>query len=69
MLVAAKVLAQEGKLEAAIGCTREIRNLAARRSALPSGSSGVASAVSHEAFMIEASIVCIVGWASWRYLP
>ena len=53
MLVAAKCLAQENKLEAAIECTREVRALAARHSALPGGSSGVASTVTHEAFKLE----------------
>lgn len=53
MLVAAKCLAQENRLEAAIDCTREIRALAARHSSLPGGSSGVASAVTHEAFKLE----------------
>lgn len=53
MLVAAKCLEQEDKLEAAIDCTREVRALAARHSALPGGSSGVASTVTHEAFKLE----------------
>lgn len=53
MLVAAKCLAQEGRLEAAISCTRDVRALAARRSALPGGSSGVARSVAHEAFKLE----------------
>ncbi|CAM9252597.1 unnamed protein product, partial [Ectocarpus sp. 12 AP-2014] len=53
MLVAAKCLAQQEKLEAAIVCTREIRELADRRSALPGGSSGVASLVTHEAYKLE----------------
>lgn len=53
MLVAAKCLAQENKLEAAVGCTREVRALAARHSALPGGSSGVANTVTHEAFKLE----------------
>ena len=53
MLVAAKCLAHDFKLEAAIECTREVRGLAARRSALPGGSSGVASTVTHEAFKLE----------------
>lgn len=53
MLAAAKCLAQENRLEAAIECTREVRALAARHSALPGGSSGVTSTVTHEAFKLE----------------
>lgn len=53
MLVAANVLAHEGKLEEAITCTREVRDLASRRSALPSGYSGVASGITHKAFKLE----------------
>lgn len=55
MLVAAKVLVQEDKPCAAIECTREVRNLAERRSALPGGSSGVSKGVTHEAFKLEVS--------------
>lgn len=53
MLVAAKVLAHEGRLEAAITCMKEVRDLASRRSALPGGYSGVANGVVHEAFKLE----------------
>lgn len=53
MLVAAKCLAQEASVEEALICTREIRALAGRRSALPGGSSGVTSTVTHEAFKLE----------------
>lgn len=53
MLLAAKCFAQEHKLKAAIGCTREVRALAARRSALPGGLSGVSSTITHEAFKLE----------------
>lgn len=53
MLVAAKCLAQEKNVEEALACTREVRALAGRRSALPGGSSGVTSTVTHEAFKLE----------------
>ncbi|CAM9131600.1 unnamed protein product, partial [Scytosiphon promiscuus] len=53
MLVNAKCLAQENDVEEALVCTREIRALAGRRSALPGGPSGVTSAVTHEAFKLE----------------
>ncbi len=53
LLVAAKCLAHDSKLEAAIEYTREVRAHAARRSALPGGFSGVASTVTHEAFKLE----------------
>lgn len=53
MLVAAKILAHGGKPKSAISCTRDVRDLAARHSALQYGSSGVASAVTHEAFKLE----------------
>lgn len=53
LLAAAKVLGNEGKLEEAIACTGEVRSLADRHSAMPGGSSGVASRVSQEAFKLE----------------
>ena len=53
MLAAAKVLARERKVDEAIACTKEVRDLASRYSALPGGYSGVASGVSQEAFMPE----------------
>lgn len=56
MLVAARVLAQDGKTEAAIACTKQVRALASTRSALPDGFSGVASSVTHEAFKFEVSL-------------
>lgn len=53
MLIAAKVLARERKMDEAIACTTEVRELASRHSALPGGYSGVASGVSQEAFKLE----------------
>lgn len=57
MLVAAKVLAQQEKFEAAVECTREVRDLAARRSAQPHGLSGVAGSVLQAAFKLEVSVI------------
>lgn len=53
MLVATKVLAQQEKFEAAVECTREVRDLAARRSSQPHGPNGVAGSVLNEAFKLE----------------
>lgn len=68
MLVAAKVLAQQEKLEAAVECTREVRDLAARRSAQPHGPNGVSGSVLQEAFKLE--VRCYVSLCvSHKQLP
>lgn len=67
MLVAAKILAQDAKLDAAVACTREVRSLAARQSALPCGSSGVPSVVTHEAFKLEVTVTLLAPLLNYAY--